>query len=159
MKFFRRIRLVVVSACLCASGVAPLVAQPSEQQQPPSTPPAGTPTQPAKPPAGTPQPQPPAQPPRNPFETVPQVQPDPAQQPPKPIAQPQMEAPKPLSATPQPLAGQAVEAIEFRGARRVPQDTLKAQITTKPGDLYSDEILRRDFMILWNTARFDGDRK
>ena len=69
-----------------------------------------------------------------------------------------MEAPKPLSATPQPLAGQAVEAIEFRGARRVPQDTLKAQITTKPGDLYSDEILRRDFMILWNTARFDDIR-
>src|ERR1022692_3716572 len=158
MKFFRRIRLVVVSACLCASGIAPLVAQPPQQQQPPSTPPAGTPTQPAKPPAGTPQQQPPAQPPRNPFETVPQVQPDPAQQPPKPTAQPQMEPPKPLSAPPQPLAGQAVEAIEFRGARRVPQDTLKAQSTPKPGDLYSDEILRRDFMILWNTARFDDIR-
>ena len=149
MKFFRRVRLVVVSVCLCASGIVPLGAQPAQQQQPPSTPPAGQPPQPAKPPAPTPQ-----QPPRNPFETVPQVQQPPAQQP----GQPQLEAPKPAQAAPQPLAGQVIEAFEFRGARRVPQDTLKAMITTKPGDLYNEEILRRDFMILWNTGRFDDIR-
>ena len=56
------------------------------------------------------------------------------------------------------LDGQVIEAIEFRGARRVPQDTLKALIVSKQGDLYSDEIKRRDFMALWNTGRFDDIR-
>jgi outer membrane protein insertion porin family len=65
-----------------------------------------------------------------------------------------MEAPKPLPATAQ-TAGEAIEAIEFRGARRVPQDTLKAQIASKPGDIYNEDILRRDFMTLYNTGRFD----
>ncbi|HLK69714.1 MAG TPA: outer membrane protein assembly factor BamA [Bryobacteraceae bacterium] len=163
MKFFRRARLAVLAAGLCASGVAPLVAEPQQQQQqPPSTPPAGTPPQPAKPPAGTPQQpqqQPPTQPPRNPFETVPQAQPETNQQPPaRPAGQPQMEAPKPTPTAPTGLNGQVIESIEFRGARRVPQDTLKAQITQRPGDPYAEDIARRDFMILWNTGRFDDIR-
>jgi len=68
-----------------------------------------------------------------------------------------MEAPKPVPTAPT-TAGQPIEAIEFRGARRVPQDTLRAQISEKPGDNYSDEIARRDYMILWNTGRFDDIR-
>jgi outer membrane protein insertion porin family len=48
-----------------------------------------------------------------------------------------------------------VESIEFRGARRVPQDTLRALIFTKKGDKLDREVLRRDFMALWNTGRFD----
>jgi len=48
-----------------------------------------------------------------------------------------------------------ISAIEFRGARRVPQDTLRALIFTKKGDLYNEEALRRDFIALWNSGRFD----
>ena len=47
-----------------------------------------------------------------------------------------------------------VEGSQFRGARRVPSDTLKALIYTKMGDLYNEEAWR-DFMALWNTGRFD----
>ena len=54
--------------------------------------------------------------------------------------------------------GQTIEAFVFRGARRVPQDTLRALIYSKRGDIYSDEALRRDFMALWNTGRFDDIR-
>jgi outer membrane protein assembly factor BamA len=56
---------------------------------------------------------------------------------------------------PDTLIGQPIEQIQFQGARRVPQDTLKALIVTHQGDVYSDESLRRDFMALWNTNRFD----
>ena len=55
-------------------------------------------------------------------------------------------------------SGQVIEAIEFRGARRVPQDTLKALIYSKHGDIFNEDALRRDFMALWNTGRFDDIR-
>jgi outer membrane protein insertion porin family len=48
-----------------------------------------------------------------------------------------------------------IYAVEFRGARRIPQDTLKALIYTKPGDIYNEEQLRRDYMLLWNRGSFD----
>ncbi|MCU0245220.1 MAG: hypothetical protein MUC42_01520 [Bryobacter sp.] len=70
--------------------------------------------------------QPPAPPkpkPASPFESVPQAVPEA----PKPQA-PKMEAPKPAE---EQVAGpiqDIVELIEFRGARRVPQDTLRALI-------------------------------
>ena len=149
MKFPRSVRLAVVAACLCASWTLPV----SAQQQPP----AGQPPQ--TPPA-IPQPKPAT--PASPFETVPQL---PAGQPPAlpPAAgqqpqRPQLEAP-PTPA--QPAAnpnGQVIETIEFRGAKRVPQDTLKALILSKVGDIYNEETLRRDYMILWNTGRFDDIR-
>ncbi|MDQ6665079.1 MAG: outer membrane protein assembly factor BamA, partial [Acidobacteriota bacterium] len=94
----------------------------------------------------------------NPFEQVPQgVEPaKPAQTPP---GQPSLEAPKTAPEAPKPPAGaNVIEAIEFRGARRVPQDTLRALIFTKKGDVLNDEALRRDFMALWNTGRFDDIR-
>lgn len=47
-----------------------------------------------------------------------------------------------------------IEAVEIRGAKRVPADTLKALVTTKPGDTYDPEALQRDFDKLWNTGRF-----
>jgi len=83
--------------------------------------------------------------PQNPFETVPE---GPQQQ------QPPLEAPK---AAPQAKApgGPVIEAIEFRGERRVPAATLRALITTKKGDIFNEEDLHRDFMALWNTGRFD----
>ncbi|MGC9972570.1 MAG: outer membrane protein assembly factor BamA [Bryobacteraceae bacterium] len=110
--------------------------------------------------AQTQQPSPPQQKKQqNPFESVPQAvePPKPAQQPSAPPqVRPQMEAPKTAEA-PKPVAGRpdVIEAVEFRGARRVPQDTLRAMIFTKKGDRFDAETLRRDFMALWNTGRFD----
>jgi outer membrane protein insertion porin family len=147
MNLLRRVRLFLVFAWI---GAWPLAAQQQQQQAPP-------PAQPA-------QPAPPAQPPargQNPFEAVPQeAPPAPAPQPPPaaPVpGQPQLEVPKAPEVSVQP-SGQIVESIEFRGARRVPQDTLKALIITKAGDIYSEDALRRDLLTLWNTGRFDDIR-
>jgi len=99
---------------------------------------------------------PPAQPPTKPtnaFETV-----TPAQQDQQQPTAPKPEAPAAAPVLPQSLNGQVIAGVEFRGARRVPQDTLRAQIYTKRGDLFNEDILRRDFMLLWNTGRFDDIR-
>ena len=149
MNFFGRARLLLASLCLCAWGVLQIAAQtpPSQRpQQPPTAPAAATPQQPAQqnPPAQQPSP-------ANPFESVPETQ-QPPQQP-----QPQHPAAPQAAAIPH-ANGQTVEAVEFRGARRVPQDTLKAMVETKAGDIYKEEVLRRDFMRLWNTGRFDDIR-
>ena len=98
--------------------------------------------------------------PPNPFENVPTA-PAPAQPAPKPAQAP--PAAQPPSATPrQTQPGQPpeniIEAIEFRGARRVRQDTLQALIFSKKGDRFDEDSLHRDFMALWNTGRFDDIR-
>lgn len=154
MKFLRRVRLVVIPACVCALWVFPVIGQ----QQPPAGQPSQQqpPTAPATPPPAQQQ-QPPK--PANPFETIPTA---PTGQPPAtpPAATPQQQRPT-LEAPPvvgQPVAnpnGEVIEAFEFRGAKRVPQDTLKALIVSKSGDIYNPETLRRDYMTLWNTGRFD----
>jgi len=36
-----------------------------------------------------------------------------------------------------------IEAITFTGSRRVPQDTLRALIRSRAGDVYNEEALRR----------------
>src|SRR5579872_375682 len=140
------------------SGILQGAPQSSTQQQQPQQQPPATPAQQPKP-----QQQPPAQqqqpPARNPFETVPQAQPE--QQ--KPQLEQPKEAPKPPSSTPvqrQPGAPpeNIIEDIEFRGTRRVPQDTLRAQISTRKGDPYNDDTLHQDFIRLWNTNRFDDIR-
>ena len=109
-------------------------------------------TAPANP--NAPQPAPAKPKPANPFEAVPTGQ-EPAPAKPKP----QLEAPKPATEAPKPGVTAApediIEAIEFRGSRRVPQDTLRALIFSKKGDRYETEALHRDFMALWNTGRFD----
>jgi len=137
MNLLRLIRLTKALVCLAA--VIP--ASVALAQQPPA---------PAAPPASAPQNQ-------NPFEQIPQAeQPKP---PSSPIQQPTFEPPK--AAQPgqaAPLASDVVEGIEFRGARRVPQDTLRALIFSKVGDVYNEDTLRRDFMALWNTNRFDDIR-
>jgi outer membrane protein insertion porin family len=127
----------MVSACICASCVLPLRAQtppPVQTQQPP-------------PPAQTQQ-RPPATPPANPFETVPTT----------PLAPPQLETPKAAPGTQPAGNGQVITGIDFRGARRVPADTLKAIILSRVGDVYNEETVRRDFMALWNSGRFDDIR-
>ena len=137
------------------------------QQAPPAQPPAPAP----KPPASA-----------NPFENIPGAATAPAPTPAAPaqatpaapdqaapgqaapgqIAPPQFEAPKALAPGEAPtgptVAENIIETIQFKGSRRVPQDTLRALIFTKSGDVYSEEALRRDFMALWNTNRFDDIR-
>lgn len=143
MQSCRRLSLSTVLVCVSWLGV-PLMGQ----QQPASPKPAPSKQQ-------------------NPFETVPEApvqapKPDPSKQD-SPSAPPQLEAPKPVE-TPKPglvKPGETpniIELIEFRGSRRVPQDTLRAIILSKKGDLYNEDALNRDFMLLWNTRRFDDIR-
>ena len=159
MKSPRRVRLLAISVCFCASAILQVGAQtpPAQPQQAPAKPPAGTPQQPQSPQQSPAQPATPqtTTPPRNPFENVPETAPP--QQPAQP-AKPQLENPAQPGQAKVAVNGEPVEAIEFRGARRVPQDTLKAMIETKPGDIFNEEVLRRDFMHLWNTGRFDDIR-
>src|ERR1039458_284163 len=152
MKLFRRLRLVVIPACVCVISICPGLSVQAFAQQPAAQPQTQTP---------------PATPPKpSPFETIPAEQ-QPAPPPPPraapvapPSAQPgpQLETPRQEAAPAANPNGQVVEAFEFRGAKRVPQDTLKALIISKPGDVYNEDTLRRDFMILWNTGRFDDIR-
>jgi outer membrane protein insertion porin family len=48
-----------------------------------------------------------------------------------------------------------IEAVQFRGNRRVPVATMRARIFTQPGDPYDPNSLRRDFMALYNTGLFE----
>ena len=156
MKFFRRARLRAVLRLLCVAATSFAAAH--AQQQPASTPQ----TQAPKPQA--PKPEQPKRTP-SPFETIPEAtepaKPEPAKpEPAKPSQQQQQQpaqtpAAKPATGGVEAPPENVVEAVEFRGARRVPQDTLKALILTKRGDNYDEETLRRDFMALWNTGRFD----
>ena len=160
MKFFRGLSLVVIPAYFFVLSMCPaLVAQQPPAGQPPAQP------QPQQ------QQTPPATPPKaSPFETIPTApQPTPppaapaAAPPAAPAAQPgqqrpQLETPKEAPVPAVNPNGQVIESFEFRGAKRVPQDTLKALIISKPGDIYNEETLRRDFMTLWNTSRFDDIR-
>ena len=174
MKFLRRSRLAVAATCLTVAWLLPMRAQTPPQQgqqqqppaqtqkNPPATPPSnpfenvpGTPTTPAqqqqppaqqqRPPAQT---QPPAQQrrPSNPFETVPTA---PNQQ---------LETPKAAPGAQAAANGQVITGIDFRGNRRAQADVLKAMILSKVGDIYNEETVRRDFMALWNSGRFDDIR-
>ncbi len=140
-------RLATLFAFLWSLAPVSLAAQ---ESPPPKTPPPA----PAKP--APPKPQ-------SPFEAVPTAEEQPArpepQQPKPEPAKPAFEAP-PAAAEPAPPAAveNVIEAIEFRGTRRVPQDTLRALIFSKKGDKVDQEALHRDFMALWNTGRFDDIR-
>ncbi|HEY3841469.1 MAG TPA: POTRA domain-containing protein, partial [Bryobacteraceae bacterium] len=139
MKFLRPLSLT--SAFLCLNGLLTVglvrAQAPAGQQQQPATP---------------------APKPNNPFEAIPQAPTTPVT-PQQPPAQPQFEVPKAPEENKGPAVGSnTIESIQFRGARRVPQDTLRAMIFSKVGDTYNEETLRRDFMALWNTNRFDDIR-
>lgn len=86
--------------------------------------------------------------PASPFEDVPQVEP---KRPASPFDV--IEAPDAPT-----QSGDFIEEVEFRGARRIPRDSLTARIFTKKGDSYDADALRRDFMVLWNTGYFDDLR-
>ncbi len=120
---------------------------PTTQQQPPAQPPS--PAQQQQNPQQKPPTQPPQQRPPNPFENVPTA----------PERQPQPQQPANIQeAKPAPVGANIIEAVDFRGQRKVPQDTLRALIYTKKGDVYDEEAIHRDFIALWNTGRFDDIR-
>ena len=48
-----------------------------------------------------------------------------------------------------------ISEISVTGNRRIPSDTVKARIFTKPGDVYDAAALERDFNSLWNTGYFE----
>ncbi|HEY3915647.1 MAG TPA: outer membrane protein assembly factor BamA [Verrucomicrobiae bacterium] len=51
-----------------------------------------------------------------------------------------------------------VVGIEVHGNRSVPADTVKAHIFTRPGDIYDQAAIERDFNSLWNTGYFEDIR-
>lgn len=71
---------------------------------------------------------------RNPFEPVP-------------------EAPQ---SPPRKVSGPTIEAIEFHGARRLPQSLLQALIASRVGGAYDLQTLQRDSQALYNTGRFSN---
>ena len=152
--------LTFASAVFHVEAQAP--AQPSQSPKP-APQPKKSPFEEVRPANTEAQPPKPAEPKKpSPFETVPQEAKPEAPKPeaPKPTQPAEAakpgEAPKPAEAQPPPTeVANIVEAIEFRGSRRVPQDTLRALIVTKKGDIYNEEVLSQDFVRLWNTGRFD----
>ncbi len=48
-----------------------------------------------------------------------------------------------------------ISEISVTGNRRIPADTIRARIFTKPGDIYDPAALERDFNSLWNTGYFE----
>ncbi|MDR3748565.1 MAG: outer membrane protein assembly factor BamA [Acidobacteriota bacterium] len=49
-------------------------------------------------------------------------------------------------------------SIVIHGNRRIPADTIRARMFTRPGDVYDQAALERDFNSLWNTGYFDDLR-
>src|SRR5260370_33278376 len=56
-----------------------------------------------------------------------------------------------------PAAGK-IEAIEIRGNRRIPGDTIKYNIQTKSGDTLNPDVIRRDIKTLYAQGYFDDIR-
>ncbi|HET8668140.1 MAG TPA: POTRA domain-containing protein, partial [Terriglobales bacterium] len=141
---------LVAAVVLCGTGVAqeptqaPPAANPATQQAPAQ--PAAQ--EPAAPPASVPATtlQEPAQP---------QLQP-PAAEPAAPAPQPQGEPQ--TQAQPAANAHDLISQIVIHGNRRIPAETIRARIFTRPGDVYDAASLDRDFSSLWNTGYFDDLR-
>ncbi|MDE3180843.1 MAG: outer membrane protein assembly factor BamA, partial [Acidobacteriota bacterium] len=83
-------------------------------------------------------------------------------QPAPPAGKIQLQAPSvekvPKPAAPAQTAQVLIEAIVFRGNRRIPDSTLRARIFSRPGQVYNVNEIERDFMALWNTGYFDDIR-
>jgi outer membrane protein insertion porin family len=53
---------------------------------------------------------------------------------------------------------QTIDSIIIEGNRRIPADTIKSHIFTRPGDVYDETALQRDLRSVWNTGYFDDVR-
>ncbi|MDQ2712082.1 MAG: outer membrane protein assembly factor BamA [Acidobacteriota bacterium] len=130
---------------LAANGVS----EPEQAQQPAPTTQTQTPGQnpPQTSPQNPPKPPTPTQP-QNPFENVPEAPQKPTQPNPSGVQE----------AKPAAVGENIIDSVEFRGQHKVPQDTLRALIYTKKGDVYDEQSIHKDFIALWNTGRFDDLR-
>ncbi len=67
-----------------------------------------------------------------------------------------------LAAAPKSSAGpqqqQLVQEIVIHGNRRIPAETVRARLITRPGDVYDAQALERDFNSLWNAGYFEDLR-
>jgi outer membrane protein insertion porin family len=48
-----------------------------------------------------------------------------------------------------------IAGIDVHGNRRIPAETIRARIFSRPGDVYDEAALERDFNSLWNTGYFE----
>src|SRR6185436_6392597 len=64
------------------------------------------------------------------------------------------EAPSPA---PQ-VGDQKIESVEVRGNRRIPGETIRYYIQTKPGDVLRMDVIRRDVKELYAQKFFDDIR-
>jgi outer membrane protein insertion porin family len=60
-----------------------------------------------------------------------------------------------VTATPAWAQSDVISEINVSGNRRIPAETIRARIFTKPGDVYDVSALERDFNSLWNTGYFE----
>ncbi|HEY3974264.1 MAG TPA: outer membrane protein assembly factor BamA [Candidatus Sulfotelmatobacter sp.] len=60
-----------------------------------------------------------------------------------------------MTATPAWAQSDVISEINVSGNRRIPAETIRARIFTKPGDVYDVSALERDFNSLWNTGYFE----
>ncbi len=51
-----------------------------------------------------------------------------------------------------------IEDIRIHGNRRIPADTIRARMFSRPGDVFDGSALERDFHALWNASYFDDLR-
>jgi len=51
-----------------------------------------------------------------------------------------------------------IAEIQVHGNRSVPADVVRAHVFTKPGDVYDQSAIERDFNSLWNTGFFEDIR-
>ena len=51
-----------------------------------------------------------------------------------------------------------ISAIEVHGNRSVPAEAVRAHIFSRPGDVYDQANIERDFNSLWNTGYFEDIR-
>ena len=57
-----------------------------------------------------------------------------------------------------PAQQQLIEDIRIHGNRRIPAETIRAKIFSRPGDPYDEGAIQRDFSSLWNTGYFEDLR-
>ncbi|MGE0406420.1 MAG: POTRA domain-containing protein, partial [Candidatus Korobacteraceae bacterium] len=51
-----------------------------------------------------------------------------------------------------------ISDVDIIGNRRIPAETIRSRIFTKPGDVYDQTAIERDFNSLWNTTYFEDLR-
>src|SRR5271155_1974568 len=51
-----------------------------------------------------------------------------------------------------------ISNIQIHGNRRIPAETIRARVFTRPGDIYDQAAIERDFNSLWNTGYFEDLR-